>query len=372
MDNISDEHIFFNQEGICNYCLPYLKKEQPAPEAKEKKLLDIIGEIKKAGKNKPYDCILGISGGMDSTYTAYLAKQFNLRSLLVHFDNGWNSVLAVKNIKNIVGKLNFDFYTYVNDWKEFRDLQVAFLKASVLDIELLTDQAISATLFRTARKYKVKYIISGINSSTESILPSHWHHRKDDSLNIQGIHAKFGKGQMRTYPLAGFFEKLYAEKVLKIKSFHLLDYMEYNKEKARGIITNDLSWNDHGGKHHESIFTKFYQSYILPVKFGIDKRKAHLSSLICAGQLSREQALAQMQKNIYTAEELKQDREYILKKLNMASEEFENIMKQPSRKHTEYPSYLNRHHRYQKYFSRYLVYPLKFFFKKTGMFKAFH
>lgn len=373
MDNMNDDDITFNNSGVCNYCLHYEKtipkNEWNSSEEKENKLIEILNQIKKIGKGKTYDCILGVSGGVDSTYVAYLAKKFALKPLIVHYDNGWNSELAVKNIENIVKKLRFDLYTYVNDWEEFKALQLAFLKASVIDIELLTDQAISATLYKMARKHKIKYIILGVNHSTEAILPPHWYHWKGDTLNIKSIYKKFGKLKIKTYPYLNFFDKLFFDKFLKIKCILLLDYVEYHKEKAKQIIVRELNWRDYGGKHHESMFTKFYQSYILPKKFGIDKRKAHLSTLICSGQISREEALEEIRKPIYPSEQLKQDKEYVIKKLGITPEEFEFIMNQSPKKHTDYPSYLTRHYKYQNYVSKYFIRPLKKILK-TKMFSG--
>jgi len=351
LDTNDDPLIQFDTSGICNYCQEYSKITHIFKQ-EEKKLSDIILKIKRTGKNKQYDCILGISGGADSTYVAYLAKKFGLRPLLVHYDNGWNSQLAVRNIKNTAEKLGFDLYTHVSGWDEFKDLQLSLLKASVIDIELVTDQAISATLYKLAVKHKIKYILSGVNHSTEGILPESWHHWKTDLLNIKSIHKQFGKVKLKIYPTINYFQQLWINRVLKIKVFPILDYLPYEKDNALKIIQGELGWIDHGGKHYESIFTRFYQSYILPKKFKIDKRKAHLSTLICSGQITRQQALQELENSQQNAEKINTDKSYVLKKLELSEEEFDAIMKLPARKHTYYSSYLTMHYKYERMISK--------------------
>ena len=320
----------------------------------DRKLNQIVEEIKQAGRNQKYDCLLGVSGGVDSTYVAYKAKELGLRPLIVHYDNGWNSELAVMNIENIVKKLDFDLYTFVNNWNEFKNIQLSFFKASVIDIELITDQAILAITYKIARKYNIKYILSGSNISTEATLPTNWYHWKLDVLNIIAINKQFGKTKISSYPLLGFFEHLYVTRFLKIKNVNILNYLHYSKAEAKDIIINKLNWKDYGGKHYESIFTRFYQSYILPVKFKVDKRKAHLSTLICSGQISREHALEELKKPIYNPDKLADDYEYVIKKLNLTVAEFEAFMALPIKKHTDYTSYFNRHYKYQLWLSKFL------------------
>lgn len=362
LDTNDDPGLEFNESGICSYCLSYDKTANKnnlnLKEHNDEKLEHIIERIKREGINNEYDCILGVSGGVDSTYVAYKAKEFGLRPLVIHYDNGWNSELAVMNIENTVKKLDLDLYTYVNNWNEFKDIQLSFFKASVVDIELITDQAILAIVHKTARKYNIKYILSGSNIATEEILPSHWHHWKIDVLNILSIHKQFGKIKIKTYPILGFWEHIYSTRILKIKNINILNYLNYSKDEAKEIIIRDLDWRDYGGKHYESIFTRFYQSYILPKKFKIDKRKAHLSTLICSGQISRESALIELQKPIYDPDKLQDDYEYVLKKLNLTEEEFQKLMELPIKKHLEYPSYITKHYKYQSWLSK-IVRPIK-------------
>lgn len=339
LDSNDDAFITFNDQGICNHCQHYKEEESKTPKdpsALQKKLQDEIDKIKTAGAGKPYDCILGISGGVDSTYLALKAKEFGLRPLLVHFDNGWNSELAIKNIENIVTKLGFDLHTIVIDWEEFRDLQLAFLRASVVDIELLTDHAIVASLYKLALQHQIKYILSGVNFVTESILPSSWIHDKRDYIHIRAINKLFGTREIVKYPILNSWLIFRAE-WLGVKSVTLLNYLPYVKDEVKKVITNELKWRDYGGKHYESVFTRFYQGYILGRKFGIDKRKAHYSNLICSGQITREEALAQIQKPAYDPQLFATDYEYVLKKFNLTKEEFEEIMSQPAKKHSDYP-----------------------------------
>ena len=354
LDTEDNPLIEFGESGVCNYCTSYdeVARTQLFDEKERKKQLNtLVKKIKASGKGRAYDCVIGLSGGTDSSYLAYQTKKLGLRPLVVHYDNGWNSELAVKNIENIVKQLDFDLYTCVNDWEEFKDIQLAFLKASVVDIEMITDQAIGATLYRVALENKIKYIITGENIETEGILPENWHHWKIDVLNIKAIQKRFGKVKLRTYPLLDFFGKIYCDRILKIESVKLLNYIPYNLEEVRKTLFNELGSREPGGKHFESIFTRFYQGYILPVKFHIDKRKAHLSTLICSGQLSREEALEEMMKEIYDQRQLNEDKEYVIKKLGLSEDEFEEIMRAPVNKHTDYPSYLTRHYKYQLYLS---------------------
>ncbi len=339
LDTNDDPAITFNQEGICNHCLNYDKMEKELVykgEAGEKKLAETVEIIKKAGKGKAYDCILGVSGGVDSTYLAYKAKELGLRTLCVHFDNGWNSELAVKNIENIISKLGFDLETYVVNWPEFKDIQLAYFKANVVDIEAITDHAITGTIYRLATKYGIKYILTGNNVATEVVLPKYWIFHKADAANIKDIHDKFGTIKLKNYPFFGSKEKHLYQTVKGIKSVDLLNYMPYIKDQVKKEISEKLEWRDYGGKHYESVFTRFYQGYILPQKFGIDKRKAHYSNLICSGQMTKTEVISKMEEDIYPAELIETDKEFVLKKLGMSEEFFNDYLKQPRREHTEY------------------------------------
>lgn len=335
----TDPEIEFDDRGVCNHCRrcdEVLRKKALG----EKRLRELVEKIIKEGEGKKYDCVMGVSGGVDSSYVAYMAKKLGLRPLAVHLDNGWDAELAVDNIEKILKKLDIDLYTHVIDWEEFKDLQLSYIKASVVDIEVATDHAIFALLYEVAEKQGVKYILSGSNVATEAIMPSSWAYKKTDLRNLKSIHGKWGEKKLETYPKIGLFQWLYYRLVKGIRYVPFLNYMEYNKAEAKRVLQEELGWKDYGGKHHESVFTKFYQSYILPEKFGIDKRKAHLSTLICSGQISREEALAELEKPLYDREELERDRKYVLKKLGLAEKEFEDIMQAPIKKHEDYKTYL--------------------------------
>jgi N-acetyl sugar amidotransferase len=338
MDNIADPLITFDEKGISNYYYEYLtncKENVYVTENGFTLLNNIIDEIKAKGKGKIYDCIIGVSGGVDSTYLAYCVKKWNLRPLVVHFDNGWNSEIANKNIENIINKLGFDLYTIVVDWNEFRDLQLSYIKAGVIDIEALTDHAIIATMNKLAIKNNVHYILSGSNCVTESTLPKSWIWSKTDHTNIQSIHKNYGTVKLETYPFFDFYLK---KKVAfhNIKTFAPLNYIDYNKQTVKDVITKELGWMDYGGKHYESIFTKFYQGYILPKKFYIDKRKAHLSDLIFGNQITKEEALLELQNNPVSENFVKVEKEYVLKKLGLSEEWFNEWIKIEGQPHSNF------------------------------------
>ena len=338
MDTSDDPNISFNEDGICNYCIEFEReKKQYVKEGKEgAQLMDeTIKNIKEYGKTRKYDCLIGLSGGIDSSYVAYIAKQKGLRALCVHFDNGWNSELAVRNIQNIVTKLGFDLYTYVIDWEEFKDLQLAYLRASVIDIEVITDHAIYGTIYKIAKENDLKYILGGHNVVTEGILPPHWAFNIKDYINIKDIHKKYGKRQLKTFPFVDRKMKKYITNS-GVQFVNYLNWLPYNKNEAKKILLENLDWQDYGNKHHESIWTRFYQIYILPKKFGVDKRKAHLSTLICSGQLTKKEALAEISKPFYDEAFISREKDFVLKKLGLTEAEFQKILKEPIRSHWDF------------------------------------
>lgn len=355
MDTIADPDITFDEKGICNYYYEYKdaeKRDVFSGSEGDKKLKSLVEKIKHDGNDKPYDCLIGLSGGVDSTYVAYLVKQLGLRPLAVHLDNGWNSELAVKNVENIVTRLGIDLYTLVVNWEEFKDIQLSYLKASVVDIEVVSDHAIFATMYKLAKEKKISYIISGTNVVTEYIMPPSWLYKKMDYTNLKSIHDKYGSKKIRTYPTFGFKKYVYYSAVLKLTPISILNYISYNKEDVKKIITHELNWRDYGGKHYESIFTKFYQAYILPKKFHIDKRKAHLSTLICSGQITKADAVGELKKPLYNDDELTNDMEYVLKKLGLSKEEFEHIMHLPARRHEEFKTDSNLKQNYMSFLNK--------------------
>lgn len=348
MDTLADPNITFDENGVCNYFYQYqdrVNKFFIGGEKGKEELAKVFNRIKEEGKGKKYDCITGVSGGVDSTYMVYLCKQYGLRPLVIHLDNGWNSEIANQNINNIIDKCGYDLYTHVIDWDEFKDLQLSFLKASVIDLELTSDHAIFAIIYKLAKKHNIKYLLSGFNITTEGILPEAWRWYKYDWLNIKSIQKQFGSAKLKSYPHVSFNRKIYFDLIKKMQTVMPLNYLDYNKEEAKKIITEELGWRDYGGKHFESIITRFYQGYILPEKFGVDKRKAHLSTLIASGQLSRNEALEELKEPIYNAKMLAEDKEFVLKKFGFSEAEFDAIMNAPIKEHPEYPSYITKHYK---------------------------
>lgn len=338
LDTGDEAHLSFDENGVCDYCRSFDEAwvAIPTTERESEALLSpILDRLKTAGRNRRYDCLLGVSGGVDSTYLALLLKRWGVHPLVVHFDNGWNSELAVANIENLIRKLDFDLETYVVDWHDFRALQLAYLRASVVDIEVLTDHAIYGAMYSIARKHAIRYVISGVNVATEFVLPGSWNYDKLDDVNIKSIYRQYGTSKLTTYP---FVDRRVRRSIKKsgIKTLRLLDLIVYDLSTAKREIETQLGWRPYEGKHFESVFTRFYQGYILPTKFGINKRKAHLSNLICSGQLTKEAALRELGKNIYSEEQASQDLAFVLKKLELSRQEFDDIMSLPARKHTEF------------------------------------
>jgi len=342
MDTIGDDDILFDENGICNYYHEFLEKLKiRVPEAidAEKQLASIVEAIKKNGKGKQYDCIIGISGGVDSTYTAWLVKKMGLRPLAIHLDNGWNSELAVKNIENILNKLGIDLYTEVLDWEMFRDLQLSFLKASTPDGEIPTDHAILSILYSVAAKFNVKYIISGMNFRNEGMLPPSWGRGYLDWKYISSVQRKFGTQSISNFPHMNVFKFMYYNLVKKIRSVSFINYIPFDKTEAMKLIQDELGWQYYGGKHYESIYTRFYQSYVLPLKFNIDKRKPHLTCLIIStGEVSRAEALEILKQPTADSKLIKEDKEYVIKKLGITAQDFENIMNAPVKTILDYPN----------------------------------
>jgi len=350
------ENIIFDEHGTCNFCNDYIDKLNKSiymSKDRDFELDNILAQIKENGKGKEYDCIMGVSGGLDSSYLLLKAVEYGLRPLAVHLDNGWNSELAVKNIDNLIKKLNVDLYTHVIDWEEFKSLQKSFFDADVIDIELLTDHAIISIMYGLANKYNVKYMLPGTNISNEGMdMPQGWNHFKWDVTNIKDINNKFGeKKRLKTYPFMSVVKYFYYSKVKKIQWISLLDYMDFDKNTSLEILKEKVNYVPYEKKHYESVFTRFYQGYILPNKFNIDKRKLHYSTLICSGQLSREVVLDEMKKNPYdNPNQFNEDKEFVLKKLSFTDNEFNEYMSRPKKMHAEYKSNVWILELYRKYF----------------------
>lgn len=341
----TDPDIVFDDEGVCNHCHRYdtLATQRLIPADERSARLKLLVEaIKRDGQGKEYDCIIGVSGGVDSTYVAYLTHELGLRPLAIHFDNGWNSELAVANIEKALKKLNIDLYTYVVNWPEFRDLQLSFLKASTPDGEVPTDHAIVALLYRMAVKYKLKHVLMGVNVNSEAVMPRKWGYGYSDFRYISAVHRQFGKVPLKTYPhysLPQLFGYMF---VRKIKLVPILDYIDYQKDDAMQTIQNELGWVYYGGKHYESIYTRFYQSYILPLKFNIDKRRAHYANLVLSGQMERKAALTALEAPVYHEQGLADDRAYAIKKLGLSEADFDHIMTSQIKTFLDYPNSFNR------------------------------
>jgi N-acetyl sugar amidotransferase len=339
MDN-TDPDILFDEHGVSNWWHDYqtILRTRPNEEQRAKLLEESLRKIKESGKGKTYDCILGLSGGVDSSYMAYLAKNWSLRPLVVHFDNGWNDELAVGNIEVIVKKLGFPLHTFVMNWPEFRDLQRAYFKAAVLDLDIPTDHMIFGALHKIALEHKIKYVLSGNNFATEWLLPPAWYYSKFDLVNLAGIHRAFGEIPMKHLPKLGVWQRLYYQRVKVIQDLKILELVPYRKMEAKQFLINEFGWRDYGGKHYESVFTRFYQGYILPTKYGIDKRKAHLSNLICNGEITRAEALEELSKPTDDLGRQKADKRYVAKKLGWSEAEFEDILSLRPRPHEEFGS----------------------------------
>jgi N-acetyl sugar amidotransferase len=344
----SDPEIRFDERGVCNHCHAYdalAAREVCTGQAGKEALLRLVDRIKAQGRGKSYDCVMGVSGGVDSTYLAYIAKQLGLRPLAVHMDNGWDSELAVSNIEKVLKTLNIDLYTEVLDWEEFRDLQLAFLKASVSDAEIPTDHAIGAAIYRVASQRGIRYVLSGENVVTEGILPGSWTYGVWDWKYIRSVHQRFGTVRLRTFPHYSLADLFYYRAARQIKSIRPLNLLPYTKSEVMRVLQHELGWKYYGGKHYESIYTRFFQGYILPRKFGIDKRKAHFSTLICSGQITRATAVTELACESYSPELQRHDHDYVTKKLGLRAEEFAAIMALPIRTHRDFPNAEAVYHR---------------------------
>jgi len=337
----SDCEITFDENGNCNHCNNYFNRVAGMAyqgEKSDKEFDALIETMKKKGRNSKYDCVIGISGGVDSTYVAYLAKERGLRVLLVHLDNGWNNPVGEENVKNIVKLLGFDFETYKLDWNEFRQMQIAFLRASVPDIEAPTDMAIPAALHYFAKKYNVKYIVSGGNFATEGILPNSWFYNAKDTRYMKAILKQYCPIKIKKFPFFGWKEEFWCKMVRGIKMVYFLNYVPYSKDSAVKILEENLNWKYYGGKHYESKYTGFEQAYILPKKFNIDYRRATFSTQICAGTMTRDQALEELSKPAYDENIIQSEIKEICEKLELSVDEFNSIMKEPPMYYWDYPN----------------------------------
>lgn len=338
----SDPLIEFDEHGVCSHCRMYeaYVANLGTEDQCKTRLEALVTHLRKAGKGKDYDCIMGLSGGVDSSYLAWFAvKRLGLRPLVVHVDTGWNSELAVSNIQNIVQRLGLDLHTLVIDWNEIKDLQQAYFRSGVANLDVPQDHAFIASLYKEAKKFGIKDILNGGNMQTESILPTAWGYDASDPKSLLSIHRAYGKDRLKSYPIHSTFAKLiYYPFIAKMRTHRPLEWINYNKHEAKQVLITELGWRDYGGKHYESVFTKFFQAHYLPTKFGYDKKMAHLSSLVVSGQISRAQAQDELALPLYDPVELAEDKMFWVKKLGLSMQEYDEVMKEAPRFYSDYPN----------------------------------
>jgi len=341
MDTTANE-ITFDDNGVCSYCTEFIERSghliHENNEDKEKRLVELVSRVKSAGHGKPYDCIVGVSGGVDSSWVLVKVVELGLRPLAVHMDNGWNSELAQNNITNLVRELDIDLYTHVIDWEEYRSLMQAFFDSNAIDIELLYDNAMFAVNYQNADKFGIKYILSGMNQATEGMMmPSGWNWYKFDKRNIKDIARLGNVKQFSTFPVIGTLDYVWFNHIKHIRWVSFLDFLPFNKEYALSELESKYGYVRYPYKHYESIFTRFYQGYILPNKFNVDKRKIHLSTLVVTGQMSRSDALELLHGIAYPSEsDLDQDIQYFLKKMRWKMEDLRGYLSAPPVSHYSY------------------------------------
>lgn len=340
----SDSMIVFDERGVCDHCNTFYLHtlpNWPQGEQAQKELAALAEKIKRAGEGKEFDCIIGMSGGIDSSYLTYVAKeQLGLRPLVFHVDAGWNSQEAVNNIEQLVDKLGLDLYTEVIDWEEMRDLQVAFFKSGVPHIDTPQDHAFFATMYKFAEQHKVNYILTGANLSTECIRnPIEWMYYQSDSIQLRDIHRKYGTRPLVNFPVTSILRhKIHLPYIKGIKVVRPLNYIPYIKQDAMKLLMDRFGWQPYPQKHFESRFTRFYEGYWLPKKFGYDTRRVQFSSLIVTGQMTREEALARLQHPAYDEATIAQDLEYIATKLGITVAELQGYMDSPNKTYRDYKS----------------------------------
>ena len=343
MDTTASD-IVFDPAGVCNYCSEFLERSghlrNRGSVELQRTLDNLIAKVKAAGKGKRYDCVVGVSGGVDSSWALVQAVKLGLRPLAVHMDNGWNSELAQNNIANLVRSLGVDLHTHVIDWHEYRGLMQAFFDADVLDVELLYDNAMMAVNYQQAARHGVKYLLSGTNQATEGMrFPPGWNWFKFDKKNIKALARRFGDIRLETFPAIGTLGYVSYQMIRGIKWVSFIDFFEYNKLEALKVLQRDYGYKPYPYKHYESIFTRFYQGYILPNKFGVDKRRLHFSTLVASGQMTRDDAIRSSEGLAYSsAVALEEDKQYFVKKMGWTAADLEKYIERPEKLHTAYPS----------------------------------
>jgi len=338
----TDAKITFDAKGVCDHCVDFNNKVLPNWHTDERgraELEAIVAQIKKSGKGNDFDSLLGVSGGVDSSYMLHMAvKEFGLRPLVFHVDGGWNSELAVNNIEVMIDKLGLDLYTEVINWEEMKDFQLAFFKAGVPHIDIPQDHAFVATLYNFAEKYHIKYILNGGNISTECVRnPMDWMYYGTDMLQIKDIHRRFGAIPLKKYPLSPILRhKFYLRYIKGIKVVKPLNYIPYIKKDAIKLLSETYGWKEYPQKHFESRFTKFFEGYWLPVKFGYDTRKVQYSSLILTGQMTRDEALERLKRPAYDPATITDDFKYIATKLGITEADLRSFINAPNKTYKDY------------------------------------
>lgn len=338
------EDIVFDENGVCNYCTDFLKRLSkyvvPDPVERKQRLEALVHRVKQQGKGKRYDCIVGVSGGVDSSYTLVNAVRLGLRPLAVHMDSGWNAEVAANNIANLVRNLNVDLYTHVIDWPEIRGLMESMFAADVRDVEVLYDNALAGVVYSQAAKHGLHYILAGSNMHTEGVaIPKEWTWNKMDKRNIVAISKQFGGPKLKTFPAIGTFKYIKHILVDRAHWIAFLDYIDYRKNEAMEVLRRDYGYKPYAYKHYESVFTRFWQGYMLPEKLGYDKRKPHLSTLVMTGQMTRDEAIAKLKEIAYPSQkELDSDRHYFLKKMGWSEQKLVDYLSRPEIRHDAYPS----------------------------------
>lgn len=339
MDNSSDQTITFNNQGFCNYCVAALRAKEYTyfPNEEGKKKLDaLISRLKSENRGNKYDCIMGISGGLDSSYLAYLGSKWGLRILAVHIDDGFDTEISERNIEKLIKATNIDYVVEKPDAKQFNDLTKAFFLAGVPNLASPQDNVLVACIYRFVRKYKLRSFLSGSNFALECILQKGNTHSAGDVTNIKAIHKLYGNGHIDKLPLLSDYGRLIDRILFNIETPKPLNFIEYNRKKALDELFHFCGFEYYGAKHLENTLTKFIQVYWFYHKFGVDKRRSHLSSMIISNQMTREEALAELRLPLYDEKEIKKDIEIVCHALNISDEEFERVMKSPSRQHTDY------------------------------------
>lgn len=345
--NTTDTKITFDEKGVCDHCntfdkdiLPFWHTDQKGTKALQK----IINKIKNEGEGKDFDCLMGMSGGIDSSYLLHvMTKEFGLRPLVFHVDAGWNSQIAVNNIERLVDGLGLDLYTEVINWEEMKELQLAFFKSGVAHIDVPQDHAFFATMYKFAFKHRIKYILTGGNYSTECVRnPLEWMYYQSDSIQLKDIFKKHGNGKLADYPVSNiFWHKVYLPYIKGIKLFRPLDFVPYNKDESMQFLLDTYGYQKYPQKHFESRFTKFYEGFWLPERFGFDTRKVQFSSLILTNQMTRDEALLKLNEKVYTKEQIDEDFEYISNKLGITVDELWSYFNAPKKTYKDYKSQEN-------------------------------